>query len=165
MKSRIPMSPEQMPQQRIYLVQDLPPRPEGFFTKCRYGISQIPGADRPLDKPASARFVCTLEWAWSPMHSRISAYHLSMNRQRSHWLLWVSLPDDDNWDGQGRWTHDLVAFGPKRGVPPGVAATWLLHDMLAMEAEEGEEYLDFMIDDTGLLDVEEIRAIQRALES
>jgi hypothetical protein len=66
---RIPMHPSALPQQRLYVVEDLPPRPEQFVTCCDYGIASTAEIQLPTRKPNSARHLCQLEWAWSPMNN------------------------------------------------------------------------------------------------
>ncbi len=164
MKLRIPMSPGELPQQRLYFVEDLPRRPVGFKTTCNYGVIAPPGIEFLSRKPSRARLLCQLEWAWSPANNRISAYYLSMNRSRSRWLLWMCTPNDDNWDGRGRWECLLMGIAPRRGVSAFTAAVWLLHDSLEMEMSDGNTaYLQFWINEDDLLSVDDIQAIRRAL--
>ena len=94
---RIPMRPEDLPQQRIHEVVGLPERPAEFNFEVGYGCS--PEGGLPKAGISSATFLCQVEWAWSPMHSRIDAYYL--HRGRSEWSLW-SKYWDDNW---GKWEH------------------------------------------------------------
>ena len=121
MKPRIPMSPAQLPRQRLYVVTDMPPRPAHFLTRCGYGFSSVPEFQPPPRKPSRAHLVCMLEWAWSPAHNRLTAYYLCRNRTRSHWMLWSSSPAEDYWYGSKRWESHLLAYGPSRGVEIGRA--------------------------------------------
>ena len=52
---RIPMHPSALPQQRLYVVEDLPPRPEQFVTCCDYGIASTAEIQLPTRKPNSTR--------------------------------------------------------------------------------------------------------------
>ena len=87
---KIPMLPEQLPRQRITLVVSLPPRPAGFEGKRESSVSVRP----PAKMPHSARYVAQVEWAWGPNHTRLDAYYLSTNRERTHWFLWGRGYDD-----------------------------------------------------------------------
>ncbi len=76
---RIPMRPEELPQQRLSLVVPLPPRPTGFA-----GTRDAPGSVPPsLKMPRSARYIGQVEWAWSMINARLDAYYLSTNRART----------------------------------------------------------------------------------
>ena len=83
-KPRIPMSPDELPQQRIHEVITLPPRPEPF--DCHIGYSQFPKGSLPSSTPSNMTYLAQVEWAWSPMHNRLDAYYL--HRGRTHWSLW-----------------------------------------------------------------------------
>ena len=163
MKPRIPMSPAELPQQRLVLVGDLRQRPEGFITSCNYGFADIPGVSRPSRRPNRAHFVCMLEWAWSPAHNRISAYYVHRDSTCTHWLFWMSCPSDDYFGNQ-RWDHHLMAYGRSKGVDLKDAAAWMLHDSLKFEMEDADSsYLDFWVDNCGVLSVSEISAVKREL--
>jgi hypothetical protein len=58
----------------------------------------------PATMPRSARYVAQVEWAWSPMHMRIDAYYISMDRLHRRWVLW-NKPYDDNW---GCWSEPHI---------------------------------------------------------
>ena len=91
------MSPTEIPQQRIHEVVILPERPEPF--DCKVGYWDYPSGWAPKNHPRSPIYLCQVEWAWSPMHNRIDAYHL--HRGKTHWSLW-SRYWDDNW-GRYNW--------------------------------------------------------------
>jgi hypothetical protein len=142
---RIPMSPDALPQQRLYLVRGLPDRPRGWATSIG-----SPGAPHvPAKRPRSARYVGQVEWAWSPMHSRIDAYYLSTDRTHARWLLWLRFYDD-NWS---RWEDgDVVAWAPRRGgLRPAAAAKLLLADWWRSERDDGVDRFHW-VNGEGLLD-------------
>ena len=67
------MSPNQIPQQRLYVVPDLTEKPEELeFLKGEPGIDAI-----PKKIPRRASFLLQVEWAWSPAHGMILNYHLN----------------------------------------------------------------------------------------
>jgi hypothetical protein len=82
-----------------------------------------PPIDCPKKLPQRAAHVGTVEWAWSPAHSRQDRLHLSTNRIRSHWILWTGYFDDNE---TMRWEHFPYAFCVKKGVPAKTAAVYLL---------------------------------------
>ena len=117
-KPRVPMSPEALPQQRLYLVRGLPHPPPGWAPVIGEGIGLAQQA-----MPRGARYVGQLEWSWSPMHSRIGAYFLSMDRSHRRWLLWMK-PYDSNWCLWDKPT--LKAMSTRPGLAAKVAAQLLL---------------------------------------
>jgi len=153
MSNKIAMTPDQAPQQRIHLVVDLPPRPKSFESHCGkypsiWGVTLEDG-------PTELQYIGTVEWAWSPMHSRIDSYYLSSDRTRSHWFLWVSSFDDDD--------CLLYASASKKGICEKTAAIHLLID--AWDYERKFEELDHfhMLNTVELLSVAEFRAIGRVV--
>ena len=85
--SFIPMAPEMRSQQRLKEVVDLPQLPKRLDPKIRM--------DEPLSRQPSKTslrkltYLCSFEWAWSPMHNRIDNYYLKFRRNR--WLfMWVT---------------------------------------------------------------------------
>ncbi len=168
MSRKIAMKPDQAPQQRIHLVVDLPPRPKSFKSRCGkelYSLSSIrelPLENRPRQMPRSAQFVGTIEWAWSPMHSRIDAYYLSTNRKRSHWFLWASCLDDSD-DYRWKWETTLFAYGTKKGIDKKTAIIHLLIDAWNYEREFMELDAFHIINAVGVLSIGEFWAIDRAV--
>jgi hypothetical protein len=74
----IPMSPN-----------DLPPCPNAIdiclYTAYKRKMPRLPSR--------RAKYLCQVEWAWSPMHSRISSYYI--HRGHTYWILWERLLDQD----------------------------------------------------------------------
>ena len=149
----IPMSPDQLPQQRIHEVVALPDRPVPF--DCRVGYGAVPADILPKSGPRSRTYLAQVEWAWSPMHNRIDAYYL--HRGRTHWVLW-SRYYDDNW---GRWEWAAAACVPRKGVTEQQAAVHLLIEFWKEEA--AENYVDqfHWINKSKGLSVAELMAIAR----
>ena len=149
----IPMSPDELPQQRIKEVIGLPERPSQFDFDVGYGCSPKDGA--PASGLENATYLCQTEWAWSPMHSRVDAYYLL--KGTSEWSLW-SKYWDDNW---GEWQYICIGTVHRRGVDQRQAAIYLLLEF--WECDVKENYLDefHWINETGYLDVAELSAIAR----
>ncbi len=149
---RVPMLPEELPQQRLREVVELPPRPEGLEPCCTMDLD-VPKEYRPKGDPRRATFLAMVEWAWSPMHSRLDAYYLG--QKGPLWLMWIRNADPYDDDGSGWW---LYAWGRRRGVNPRQAAVYLLMEAWSYEAR-GHLDAFHMIDDTGLLSVADLAAI------
>ncbi|MEE4317784.1 MAG: hypothetical protein V2I74_12470 [Erythrobacter sp.] len=150
-KPRIPMSPSELPQQRLVLVVDLEPRPDPFDVVVDYG-ARPPGVELP-NGPSNPEYLCQAEWSWSPMHSRVDAYYLS--RGRTHWMLW-SYWYDDNW---GKWDWTPVAYVPRRQATARQAAVHLLIEFWKFDREQTDLNRYHWINASAFLSVAELREI------
>ena len=150
---KIPMSPTELPQQRIHEIVGLPERPEPF--DCLVGYGAVSGDIIPKSGPRSPEYLAQVEWAWSPMHNRLDAYYLHSGRK--HWLLW-SRYWDDNW---GKWEWTVVGCVGKKGVSERQAAVYLLVEFWKEEAEENGVDQFHWINEHGFLTVAELAAIAR----
>jgi hypothetical protein len=149
----IPMSPDELPQQRIHEVVRFPIRPEPF--DCHVGYGGVPEDIIPNKAARSSIYLCQVEWAWSPMHNRLDAYYL--HRGRRHWLLWTRYWDD-NW---GKWEWIVAACVPKKDVSERQAAVHLLMEFWKEEAEENDVDQFHWINADAYLSVAELAAIAR----
>ncbi len=150
---KIPMSPEDLPQQRIHEVVGLPERPAEFDCEVGYGV--FPNDALPKNAPNNSTYLCQVEWAWSPVHNRLDAYYL--HRGRTHWSLW-SKYWDDNWM---RWNQVALGCVPRRGVTQKQAAVYLLMEFWAFDAKEGSVDEFHWINEDGFLSIAELMAIAR----
>ena len=153
---KIVMDLEQLPQQRLQAVVELPERPTGFKSYCEY-IDPMPEKDCPKGSPRKVEFLGSVEWAWSPMNSRWDAYFL--NPRGNYRLLWTRYLDDNEWPPKWRW--NLYAWGLKKGVSEKESAVYLLADAWAAEAQESDLDHFHLINDPGLLTIPELCAIGR----
>jgi hypothetical protein len=153
---KIPMSPDDVTQQRIRLVVQLPPRPASFYGACD-SLRPMTEKDRPRGSPRNVWYLGSVEWAESPAHSRFDSYYL--NPRGRHWLLWIRWRDDNDWSSRWKWT--LYAYGPRKGIDAKTAAIYLLLD--AWKAEKENSFLEhfFLVDEAGFLSIEEILEISR----
>lgn len=151
----IPMSPEELPQQRIKEVVGLPGRPTKFDFDVGYVCTTSDGA--AASGLENAVYLCQTEWAWSPMHSRIDAYYLL--KQRTEWSLW-SKYWDDNW---GEWQEVCIGIVHRRGVDQKQAAIYLLLEFWKFDAKENEVDQFHWINEEGYLSVAEIATIGRTV--
>jgi len=155
---KIPMSPEQLPQQRIHEVADLPERPEPF-DYCEIDYGTLSSCKLPKNGPSNSTYLCQVEWAWSPAHNRLDAYYL--HRGRTHWVLW-SKYWDDNWM---KWEQVAVGCVPHRGVTQKQAAVYLLLEFWAFDAKESDVDHYHWINEDAFLSVSEIAEIAREVWS
>ena len=150
---RIPMSPDELPQQRIYEVVGLPKRPELF--DCEVGYGAVPDEFIPKHGPRSPVYLGQVEWAWSPMHNRLDAYYL--HRGRKHWLMWIRY-FDDNW---GKWEWSPVACVSRKGITERQAATHLLIEFWRHDARYRDVDRFHWINEGAFLTVADLSAIGR----
>ena len=159
MSNKIAMTPDQLPQQRIHLVVDLPPRPKSFKSRCGkyFSISGLPSENGPTEM----QYIGTVEWAWGPMHSRVNAYYLSTDRKRSHWCLWVCC--FDGYACQWESESTLYAYCENKRIPKKTAAIHLLIDAWNLEREFEELDHFHILNAVELLSVAEFMAIGRVV--
>lgn len=113
----------------------------------------------PLGIPSTARYVAQVEWSWSPLHGRIDAYHLCLNRARNLWVLWCSYFDQVSWKFVD--TH-IVASAPRAGLKGADAAILMLQAYWADEAANENELDAFhWVNEEGLLGVGHLKEIAR----
>jgi hypothetical protein len=160
MKSQphIPMSPSELPQQRMHEVVPPPARPPHFERRVGYGEfpdEAVPGS------PRSPTLLVQVEWAQTPMNCGIEALYLQARRK--HRVLWLRTYDD-NWD---RWDWQPIGYCPRKGIDRTAAASHLLLEYwkFTRELRDGG-YVNRPFDwrnGEGLLSVADIRAIVREL--
>lgn len=149
----IPMSPRELPRQRLHEVVALPERPAAFDVVVFDG--RPPGDLKLPRKPGSPELIVHCEWAWSPMHSRIAAWYL--HRSRTHWVLWIR-HHDDNW---GTWEWHAVSAVPLKQADEEQAATHLLMDAWMREHSEMSIDRFHWINEASLLSVAQVKEIAR----
>jgi hypothetical protein len=155
----IPMLPGLLPQQRVNLVVDLPPRPEGVAFMVGYRIFPEPQMER-RPWPRLAEYLVQVEFAETPMHCGLSAFYIEA--RRGYWMLWERYHDDNTWPHRWRW--QASGYCLRDGVDMHTAAVHLLLDFWKM-ADETPEDDDHWINETGLLSIEDIRAISREIQA
>ncbi|MGZ8188623.1 MAG: hypothetical protein ACXWTN_07665 [Methylosarcina sp.] len=153
---KIPMRPEDVPQQRLYSAVELPPRPESFHGVIDW-MERMPDKVRPKGSPRKTTYLGSVEWASSARETRFDSYYL--NPRGSYWLLWNRWQDDNDWKMVWRWT--LYAYGKKKGVAAKTAALYLLLDAWKKEKEKSDLEHYFLIDEPGFLSIAEISEIGR----
>ena len=171
MSIRIPMHPDELPQQKVYAVTYLPKPPSNFEASClmQFGSRNdrndyewsIPEDDLPQRFPGAATFLAQIEWADDPSHTRLDAYYICSNRRRTHWFLWIRSPDDNAWDF--RMNSLLYAYCPRGKMERKTAAIRLLLHAWRYEAAESKRDRFDWINEVGLLTVSEVHGIERAV--
>ena len=152
-KPHIPMSPEDLPQQRIHEVAVLPERPDRF--ECIVGYRSYPKGSLPKQPGRSSTYLCQVEWAWSPMHNRLDAYLL--HRGRTHWSLWNQYWDDN----EGGWGRIAAGCVSKRNVTERQGAVHLLMEFWKEQLVDGDLDQFHWINEGAYLSVGDLMPIAR----
>ena len=149
------MAPSLRPQQQLYEVVELPELPQKLDPKIE--IDQPLLKNPPKASPRKITFLGSVEWAWSPAHGRIDNYYI--NPRRTGWLLW------NNWveDGGAPWTWhwDLMAYGNRCKSDEKTIAIHLLQAVWKFDEKYHDVEHFHWVNNTGLLDIEELEAIAR----
>lgn len=127
-------------------IEEIPIRPGGFRGLWDESI-RMPSNVRPKGRPRNVIFLASVEWSWTPWHSRQDRYYLG-SRGR-YWILWRCWLDDS--DSPIKWRWFPYSYATNNGIETSAAAVFLL--MHAWSAEKESEGLDggFLICDSGYL--------------
>ena len=153
--SFIPMSPTQLPRQRLNEVVTIPRMPKRL--KPRIELDEPLLRQPPKASPRKLTHLFSVEWAWSPMHNRIDNYYL--NPRRTGWLLWNNWMDDGTvpWS----WHWQLLAYGNRCGADEKTIAMHLVLELWKWDAKYHSVDHYHWINNTGLLSTEEVQALAR----
>jgi hypothetical protein len=152
---KLPLTTAALPAQRLVEVVELPPEPDPFeVTVC---LDAHPTEILPKRRPRNLTYLGMVEWAWSPLSSRLEACYL--HRGRRHWIVYFRDPVPNAPDEAWR----VAAHVPRGGIPADVAATYLLIARWRAEAEE--QHLDrfHFVGEEGVFGVAHWHAIARAV--
>jgi hypothetical protein len=153
------MSPDQLPQQRIAAVVTIPEKPIDLVIRQWHEQPRLP--DPPQRSPRNVTLICSAEWAWSPMHSRIDNYYLG--RRKSRWLLWNNWVNDNEIPWAWNWDYLSYTENADRADIEAIAAHLLLSYWRAQVAN-GELYdQPHWINHDGILEIPMIHAITREI--
>ena len=156
----IPMSPTDLPQQRLYVVPDLSDLCDNAVVEiCEASVGGI-----PKKPPRGAFNIGQVEWAWSPLNNRIDNYQISLDGSQRYWLFWTLHFDDDflTW----KWiVNDDVLKVRRQGISRINAARLLLRQYWLEQERLG--YLDHFhwVNDEGLLSIGELKTIAKLVWS
>mgnify|MGYP001201834585 FL=1 len=153
--TKIPMSPAELPQQKLYEVKALPKWPVGCGVMLLGGQVEntLPGIPNTPNKESIP--LAQVEWSWSPMNARVDAYEL--HKGKEHWLLWCGGPDDNASTYISNWY--AVACMPIKDISQEDAAKFLL--LAYWETEYVDRSLDryHWINRADALSVSDIQSI------
>ena len=152
-KSKIPMSPEERPDQNSSSGIVIPDCPDYFLNSCSHFIDD----DNKKRAPRNAVFLGSVEWAWSPFHSRIDNYYLSS--RKPYWLLWNHWLDDN--DGGYPWYWTIYNQGLKKNVDMKTAAIHLIMDTWQYDQVDHFHW----VNNEGLLSADEFYAMGKIVWS
>ena len=153
--SFIPMSPELLPQQKLAEVVSLPELPKGLDPKIEWVEPLL--RQPPRSSPRKLTYLFSVEWAWSPMHNRIDNYYL--NPRRTGWLLWNNWVEDGGYPWTWHW--ELMAYGNRCYSDEKTVASHLILELWKFDAKYHDVDEFHWLNNTGLLDVEDVQAIAR----
>jgi hypothetical protein len=94
------------------------------------------GAAGPDKMPRTAKRIGTFEWASSAASSREDTLFISGNRDRSLWILWISMPDLWSFQPSYSWVQFARATCARRGMTAEAAARTLLTAVYRAEIEK-----------------------------
>ncbi|MDA0631210.1 MAG: hypothetical protein O2981_07545 [Proteobacteria bacterium] len=152
------MAPEQLPQQRLYLVEGV--ADPACFPSPEHGTCGIDSVPRRI--PRAADFICQAEWSWSPMNSRLENYHISLDSRRNRWVFWVSWFNDI--DIRWRWVpYEEVFTLPRHGITRVQAAQLMLiaYWRSQLELEDVEQF--HWLGETDFLSVGQVMAVAKVV--
>ena len=154
-QSFIPMTPDDLPQQHMREVVTVPDKPKELEISYAPCLAELNG--KTLGTPRNLEFLCSVEWAWSPVHGRIDNYYL--NRKRKHWVLWNNWMDDN--DASWSWHWTVIAYAPRIKANELAVASHLLFK--AWESQKEQDDLDqyHWINNNEYLETSEIEAVAR----
>jgi hypothetical protein len=152
---KIPMSAEELPQQRIHEVVDIDPMPEQF--DCTVGYGAVPADAQAGEEPLSPTHLGQVEWAWTPSHNRLDAYYL--DKTRSHWVLWTGSWNFD----KSEFSWHAIACVRRQGITQRQAAVHLLIAFWRYDALENKLDEYHWINDKGYLSVADLSAVARCV--
>jgi hypothetical protein len=142
---------QDLPQQKLYAVPDLPKEWEQKLIKA----DNTTNSGIPKSVPRGAYFLLQTEWAWSPMHNRITNYHISMDTSRRRWVLWESFFNDDDWP-YGTWSSaSRVLTLQRKGIDRKKASLLLLHSNWQRSLKDEDLDRFHWINQDGLVSVAE----------
>ena len=106
--SFIPMTPNVRPKQRLNEVVEIPDKPDDLNVLIHWK-DPILAKNYPKGTPRKLTFVCSVEWAWSPMHNRIANYYI--NPKPWGWAFWDNILDD--YTVPWSWYWNFIAYSGK----------------------------------------------------
>ena len=154
-KTPIWLDPADKPNECFYAITQTPARPTNLSVSMSWSQDIWP-KDLP-DEPSPALYLGSLEWAWSPMHSRLDSYYLSYTDTK--WLVFLHNLEDSGFSQDWAWDWYLYAIAERMPGDERAIAFWLIHDLLMHERTDQDVDRFHFISDTGLLSVGDFKKI------
>jgi hypothetical protein len=167
MHDQIPVSPSELPQQKVYEVVQIPVEPKDFEASCliysdRNDYSwSLPEDKMPKRFPGSAKFIGQFEWAWGMYNTRIDGCYICSNTKKTHWFIWIRTPDENSYSM--KFDCVLYTYCPRTDNDVNLAAIILLRYVWRFEATETTLDQPHWINNNGILSIPEIMAISREI--
>ena len=143
------------PNERLYAVKKIPVRPTNLSVSMSWSQDIWP-KDLP-EEPSPALYLGSLEWAWSPMHSRLDSYYLSYTEAK--WLVFLHNLEDGGFERDWIWDWYLYAIADRVLGDEEAISFWLIHDLLQNDFRCHDIDHFHLISDTGLLSVGDFKNI------
>jgi hypothetical protein len=153
---KIPMVPEDLPQQLLFAVEELPSRPDGLEFQyldfeAKHTLRGIP--QKPTKKSI---YLCQAEWAWSPMNNRIESFYI--HEGPAHWLFWFGHFFDED-PGEWHWKYFPAFTCTKLNMSTEQVAVFMLMEYWRREVAYYDLDRYHWINGEGILSVSQIEAI------
>ena len=128
--SFIPMTPDVRPKQRLNEVVGLPDKPDDLNILIEWK-DPITSKHYPKGTPRKRIFVCSVEWAWSPMNNRIANYYI--NPKPWGWAFWDNWLDDHDvpWSWWWNFIRDVASRNTCAAKMPWLSLTILVRPSLS----------------------------------
>ena len=120
---------------------------------------ELPAIECPAKMPGSAKHVASVCWSWSPANDRLDTYYLTSNSGRTHWILWFSFQDPEDY----KQIRVPRAYCSKKGLSDKDAAMFLLFMMFRREQDAGEDPGSWAEVTPGLLSSEQLSVLATML--
>ena len=171
--NRVAMSPDELPRQRLFEIVGLPAEPEGFRLLNEESLQDI----RPLEPGPQSALVVQAEWAWSPMHNRVSNWEIGPDETGLHWVLWSSYrsdecepadwcdpdEDEDEIEWVAIWYSQVVAACTKSELSQSEASIYLLQHAWEEERDSMELDPPHFYGAAGVLRISVLRSIELSI--
>jgi len=167
---KVAMSPGELPRQRLFQLLELPDRPDDFELLDYHALEKL----QPQEPGQDASLIVQAEWAWSPMHNRVSNWEIGPDESDRYWVLWCSNhtdecepaewceeEDEEDIEWVTVWCSEVVAACPRGNLCIGDASALLLRQAWDDERVDMELDPPHFYGATGILGIDALRSIER----
>ena len=142
------------PMEFTFMLRDIPPRPHHLHIELL--TDGYPEPDKVSEEPELTKYVGTVEWSWSPAHSRMDHYYLT--KSPTEWVLYLNLNEACE---ERSWMP--LAMGKPLEFDEWTVAFWLIHDFLKLESCQHTLEEFHHVSHEGLLQGSDFRNIARLI--